>query len=275
MKKLNTLLTVAVIGCVGGASGGIQAGNYRPTNTRTNYQPQSIQLERNTAQARDNSTPPAQIDETRKSSNNTAGQKTAYGPQPMNGVKTANCYDSCYTVPVCGPTYCTPIVRCSSPCGTRPYFPASPVYSTPSYSNYGGFGGYPNYGVGGYGGYNGGFGGYGGGLGNYGAGYGGGIYSNPGLGVPYNQGIASPYNGGVINSPYINPVGGGMPGYYPSNYNAGYAPGIVPVNQPYYGNGAFGNGGYGNGGYGSPIISQPMINSPIYSDPIYNSPFYP
>lgn len=261
MKKMNTLLTLAVIGCVGGLSGTAQAGNYRPTNPRTSQQAGPVELERSSPQRG-------------------GEQKSVYGPQPLNGTKTANCYDSCYTVPVCGPTYCTPVIRCNSSCSPRPYFPASPMYSTPAYSNYSGYnyGAYPNYGGGGYGA------GFGGGAYNPGymnsgfanpgyanPGFANPGYANPGYATPYNQGVPMPYNSGVIGngvgvgSPYIAPVGNGAPGYFQGNYNAGYAPNIAPVNQQYY----------GNPGFNSPLINQPVIGAPVYNEPIYDSPFYP
>lgn len=292
MKKMQSLLTLAVIGCVGVSSGTAQAGNYRPTNSRANSQLDSIPLERNTSR------PVNPNFAASKTTNANPNQQPVYGPQPVEGTKTACCYNSyyssCYTVPVCNSTYCTPIVQCGSSYLSRPYFPASSVYPVSGYGGYGGYGSYPGYGgYGGYGsypGYGAGLGGYGvgiggaGGYGGYAPGVGGGIYGNPGYGVPLNPGLGAQYGAPMIGSPYGNPIGNpyvnpvgnpygnpvggglgvGAPGFYPSSYNAGFTPNITPISQPYY----------GNSGFSSPIIS-PVYSDPNYGSPIISSPFYP
>ncbi len=249
MKKFNTLMTAAVIGCMGIAAGTAHAGNYRPINRDSAASQTAVQNLNNG-------------DSVSKSAN-----------RAQAGSKTAFFYDSCYTVPVCSGSICAPATQCSSycsPCGPRPYFPASNWGYGNGYGNYGGYGGGYNGGYGGgyggYGGYNGGFGGYGGGLGGYGGGFGGyGGYSTPSYVAPLNPGLGSPYGAPVINgpmvnpalgNPYLSPVGGyGNPGYFPSGVNGGYGPIISPVGQP---------------GFSSPVISQPIL-----SNPGFNSPFYP
>ena len=140
MKKLQTLMTAAVLSWMSASTGTAQAGNYRPTNPGT-------------------------------AASQAVAQKFI-GPQelqPANGtaagVQTANFYNSCYTVPACNGSYCVPVTQCNSPCspyGQRPYFPASNC----GYGGCGNYGGYGNgYGNGGYGGV--GYPGYGGGYGGY------------------------------------------------------------------------------------------------------------
>ncbi len=230
MKKFNILVTAAVLGWMGVSASAAHAGNYQPTNRGT-----AVSQSANAGQA---------------------------------GTKTANCYDSCYSYPVCNGPICGPVTQCQSycsPCGSRPYFPASIGYG--GYGNYGGYG-YGGYG-GGYGGYGGGFGGYGGSLGGYGGGlpgYGGGFggYSPLNYGPQLNPGLGSPYgaplmNGPVVNpglgNPYLSPVGGGIGG--PNLYNSGvggYGPAISPISQP----------GFMNPGFSQPILTNPSYNSPFY-----------
>lgn len=243
MKKLSTLLTVAVIGGLSLSAGVAHAGNYRPVNK----QAQTGQL----------------------TSQNFAAPSTAkvYGPEPAT--KTAFFYNQCYSVPVCNGGYCTSVVNCNSycsPCGSRPYFPATSYYGgcgpygcSSGYGygmggyglgSYGGLGGYGygNYGLSGYGvgGYGlGGYGGYGG-LGGYGVG---------GYGVGGYGGMGGYGVGGY----------GGLGGYGGvGGYGVGSPYGSPAIGNPYLG----GAGGYG--GYGVNPIS-----APVYNDPLINGPFYP
>lgn len=232
MKKFNILMAATVLGWMGVSASAAHAGNYQPTN-RNAASSQS-------AQGVTSGTP---------SQKSQAGSKTAF-------------FYDCYG-PVCGP-----VTQCGSyysPCGTRPYFPASVGYGGygNGYGNYGGYG-YGGYGSG-FGGYGGGYGGYGGGLGGYGGygggygGYGGGMggygaYSSPSYIAPMNQGMGS-YGAPLMNGPVLNP---GLSNPYLAPVNGGYGgygPGISPISQP---------------GFGSPMISQPILQ-----DPGFNSPFYP
>lgn len=189
MKNLHTLLTAAVMGWIGVSAGAAQAGNYRPVSPTNTAAPAVAQK---------------MIGPPELKSANATGES-----------KTACFYDSCYTVPVCSGSVCTPVVRCNSVCSpyiARPYFPAT---TNCGYGGCGyGYGGYPGYGYGGYVGYS--NYGYGAGYGGYGVGgYGVGGYGVGGYGVGGYGGYAQPvYGAPVITQPVMPVPGYGTP-YYP------------------------------------------------------------